>query len=126
MKLDRSRFRRTVWTELYNVRKYRQALRKSDALADDERLRMTAWVKVADEMLSILKSEPDGKSKAAFIDELYGLHRRPRGSVRYVFARAVLEYNMSESGLDRWQDNAVFIACILAVKHGAIDLSSDA
>lgn len=86
---------------------------------------MSAWVRVADELLSVLRDEPDGKQKARFVDELYGLHRRPYGSVRYVFSRAMDALHMSAAGLERWQDNAIFIASILAVEYGAINVSSD-
>ena len=88
MDFDRVRLRRQVYEELRKVRGYRQALRK-DVEDDYERLRMQAWVRVADDLLAITRAEPDGDRKARFVDELYGLTRRSPGSVRFVFSRTV-------------------------------------
>ena len=125
MDFKRVQLRRMVYTELRNVRAYRQALRK-DECTDDERLRMQAWVKVGDDLLEITRAEPDGERKARFVDELFGLTRRPPGNARYVYSRTVSRDHVSYSGVKVWRDNALFIASVLAVECHAIDLSSDA
>ena len=125
MDFDRVRLRRQVYEELRKVRGYRQALRK-DVEDDYERLRMQAWVRVADDLLAITRAEADGDRKARFVDELYGLTRRSPGSVRFVFSRTVAREHVSYAGVKVWRDNALFIASVLAIEHGAIDLSSEA
>ena len=122
--IDRVLLRREVLAELRNVRTYRQALRTPEAYTHAERVRMSAWVCVSEELLQILAQEHDGKNKAEYASELYGLKHKPRGSARYVNAVSMHKYHMSEDGLRRWRDNALFCASILAVKHHAIDLSS--
>lgn len=87
---------------------------------------MRTWVRVADDTIACLKEEAGGEDKASFFDALYGISRRPLGSGRYVFSVSMHKYHMSASGLERWRDNAVFTASLLAIKYGAIDLSSDA
>jgi hypothetical protein len=124
MDFKRVKLRRVVYTELRNVRAYRQALRK-DVEDDDERLRMQAWVKVGDDLLAITRAEPDGDRKARFVDELFGITRRPPGNARFVYSRTVNRDHVSYSGVKVWRDNALFIASVLAVDAGAIDLSSE-
>lgn len=116
------RLRKIVYDELHNVRAYRQALRNG-VDDDDERLRMMAWVRTGDDLLAITKAEPDGERKARFVNELFGLTRRSPGTARFVYSRTVQREHVSYSGVKVWRDNALFIASILAVEHGAIDLS---
>lgn len=122
--IDRVLLRREVLAELRNVRTYRQALRTPEAYTHAERVRMSAWVCVSDDLIEIMLAEHDGKNKAEYVSELYGLRHKPRGSARYINAVSMHKYHMSEDGLRRWRDNALFCASILAVKHKAIDLSS--
>ena len=89
----------------------------------DRRAYMSTWVRVADELLASLREE--GEDRAAFIDALYGITRRPIGSGRFVFSVSMHRYHMSASGLERWRENAVFTASILAVQYGAINLSGE-
>lgn len=84
---------------------------------------MRMWVRVADEMLDSMRE--DGEDRARFIDALYGITRRPFGTSRYVFTRFGDQYHMSAAGLERWRENAVFTASILAIQYGAIDLSRE-
>lgn len=121
--INRQRIRRTVCAELRQVRSYRQALRTPELIPADRREYMRTWVRVADDMLASIRE--DGEDRAGFVDALYGITRRPIGSGRYVFNVCMHKYHMSTAGLERWRDNAVFIASILAVVYGAIDLSDD-
>lgn len=121
--MNRQRIRRTVCSELRKVRSYRQALRKNERMPADRRAYMSTWVRVADELLASLREE--GEDRAAFIDALYGITRRPIGSGRFVFSVSMHRYHMSASGLERWRENAVFTASILAVQYGAINLSGE-
>ena len=121
MMYNRSQLRKKVCSELRRVRSYRQALRKGEHTDRHEYMR--TWVRVADALLASLREE--GEDRAAFIDALYGITRRPIGSGRYVFSVSMHRYHMSASGLERWRENAVFTACILAVQYGAINLSDE-
>ena len=121
--INRQRIRRTVCAELRKVRSYRQALRTPDRIPTDRREHMRVWVRVADDMLASIRE--DGEDRAAFVDALYGITRRPVGSGRYVFSVSMHKYHMSASGLERWRDNAVFTASILAVLYGAINPTSE-
>ncbi len=124
-RVDRQRLRRTVCAELRKVRSYRQALRTPERIRPDERERMSTWILIADETLEALREEKEGRSKAAFLNDLYGITHRPSGSGRYVFAMSVHKYHMSESGLERWRDGGVFIASLLAIQYGMVNLSSE-
>lgn len=123
--LDRAKIRREVRNGLSNVRTYRQALRTPETYTRDERERMRAWLSVYDELAESLKAENDGDNKLSYINELYGIRHKPIGSPKYINAVSMHAYHMSEDGLRRWRDNAVFIASVLAVKYCAVDLSSD-
>ena len=65
--IDRVLLRREVLAELRNVRTYRQALRTPEAYTHAERVRMSAWVCVSEELLQILAQEHDGKNKAEYV-----------------------------------------------------------
>ena len=123
--VNRSRFRRHVCNELRRVRSYRNALRKNERMSARERERIVTWIRIADETLESLRSEPDGKNKSRFFDDLYGLTRRSSGNARYVYTRSEELFSMSWSGLERWRENGVFIASILSIQYGMIDLSSE-
>lgn len=123
-KLNRVRVRRTVCDELRRTHAYRQALQHPEGIEPDGIEFMQAWVKVADDLLESLRQEPDGKSRAEFACDMFGLKGR-RQPMRYVYARAERLYHVSEDGLKRWRESIVFTASILAVKHSAIDLSSE-
>lgn len=120
-RVNRIALRRTVCAELRNVRSYRRALR--DGERTDRHEHMRAWVRVADDMLDCMRD--DGEDRARFIDALYGITRRPFGSSRYVFTIFGDRLHMSVAGLERWRENAVFTASILAIQYGAIDLSRE-
>lgn len=123
--IDRAKIRREVAKELRNIRTYRQALRTPEIHTRDERIRMRAWLSVYEELVESLSAEPDGKLKVEYINELFGIKHKPIGSGKYIKARAMHMYHMSEDGLRRWRDNALFTVSVLAVKYGAIDLSSE-
>ena len=123
--LDRAWIKREVRSGLSNVRTYRQALRTPEAYARDERIHMRAWVSVYEELAESLRTESDGDNKVSYINELYGIKHKPIGSARYINAMSMHAYHMSEDGLRRWRENALFSASVLAVKHGAIDLSRE-
>lgn len=123
MIVDRLTIRRKVIGELWNVRNYRQAMRTcKDA---HERTRMSAWVRVADDTLASLRDEYNGQNIERYIDEYFGLRKPPKGNTRYVTMKAMDRYHMSEDGLRRWRDAAVYNASILAVSYGVIDLSNE-
>ena len=122
---DRVRLRRHVYDELHNVRAYRQTLKKPGAVDAKEADRMRAWIRTGDDLLSTLRSEPDGDRKSRFADDLFGITHRTPGNARYVYSRTVAREHVSYPGVKVWRDNALFIASVLAVRHGAIDLSSD-
>jgi hypothetical protein len=120
------RLRLTVCSELRKVLSYRKALRDPDKLTAEDRTHMEAWVKVADELLEVLLDEPDGKRKAYFVNNLFGLRHKPPGSAKFVTSKCMHTMHVSEGGLNRWRDSAIYSASILALQHGAIDLSRDA
>lgn len=119
---DRVRLRRIVYDELHHVRAYRQALRNGE-LAPAEAERAKAWVRVADELIACLREEDYGATKIRFVEDLFGLTRRPAGSARYVYMRTSEREHVSFAGVRQWRDNVLFTASILAVKHGAVNLS---
>ena len=84
---------------------------------------MRAWIAVADELIETLRQEPDGKARAAYAVDVFSLSGK-RQSMRYINARSSIKYHMSEDGLRKWKETAVFTASILAVQRGAIDLST--
>ena len=123
--ISRRKLRRTVLQELRKVRSYRHALRTPDAIPREERERMEAWVRVGDDLLLMLREEEAfGRSLARYADALYGITRRPIGSERYVTTWAMDTFHMSEAGLRCWKDMTVYSASILALAHGAINLST--
>lgn len=126
MRFNRVRLRKTVCSELRNVLSYRRALRNPEKLTEEERAHMLAWVKVSDDLLDSLLHEPDGEKKAYFVNNLFGLRHRPPGSAKFVFSKCVHSIHVSEDGLKRWRDAAVYSATILALQYGAIDLTRDA
>lgn len=85
---------------------------------------LSVGVRIADDMIACMRE--DGEDRARFIDALYGITRRPFGSSRYVFTIFGDRLHMSVAGLERWRENAVFTAPILAIQYGAIDLSRGA
>ena len=51
--------------ELRNIRTYRAELRKPDVhLSAKQRAYKAAWVRVGDELLNMLREEPDGEARA--------------------------------------------------------------
>lgn len=122
---NRARVRRIVCEQLRRTYAYRQALQHADDLNPDGVAFMASWVRVADELLDSLRSEPDGKGRVWFAIQMFGLDGK-RQPMRYTYARAVNKLHVSEDGLKRWREAILFTASILAVKHGAIDLSNDA
>lgn len=121
--IERYKIRRTVIGELRNTHDYRRAL-CSASVSPDERARMSAWVRVADELRIELRAEADGDAKVQFAEEMFGLlcRRRP---MRDVYASMSMRYHVSEDGLKRWRDAIIFTASILAVRCGAINLSDE-
>lgn len=121
---NRVRLRRIVYDELHHVRAYRQALRKGETFPPETQ-RMEAWVRVADDLLACLREEDDGAAKIRFVEDLFGITRRPAGSARYVYMRTSEREHVSFAGVRQWRDNVLFTASILAVRHGAISLSDE-
>lgn len=124
--LTRHQIRRTVLRELRNARTYRQALRSFATPDCASRERMEKWVRVADELLEMLRSEPGGDAVSQYADDLFGITCAPRGNRRYVNMRACNRYHISEDGLRRWREAAIYNASVLAFIYHAIDLSDDA
>ena len=106
------------------MRAYRQALRKGE-LAPADAERAEAWVHVADDLLACLREEADGDAKVRFVEDLFGLTRRPAGSARYVYMRTSEREHVSFAGVRQWRDNVLFTASLLAMWYGAINLSSE-
>lgn len=123
--IDRSKLRREVANELRNVRTYRQALRTPERYWHAERVHMNACLSMYEELVESLRSEPEGEHKVEYLNELYGIKHKPVGSARFINALSMHAYHMSEDGLRRWRDNALFSASVLAVKYGVIDLSRE-
>ena len=120
--LDRRAIRQTVYDELRRSYQYREALKHPAEISPKELKRMRAWIAVADELIETLQREPDGKARAAYASDVFSLSGK-RQSMRYVNARSSIKFHMSEDGLRKWKDQAVFTASILAVLYGAVDLS---
>lgn len=115
--MTRRQIRRTVLRELRNIRSYR----REDAPDEHER----AWIRVGDEMLDMLRQEPDGEARAHYANAYFGITIRPKGNKRYVNTWAAERFSISEDGLRRWREAAVYNASVLAFVHHAIDLSDD-
>lgn len=120
---NRVRLRRIVYDELYHVRAYRQAVRKGEWEYETDRVHAEAWVRVADELLACLRDEPGGAAKIRFVEDLFGLTRRPAGSARYVYMRTSEREHVSFATVRTWRDSVLFTASILAVQYGAVYLS---
>ena len=78
---------------------------------------------VADDLLACLREEPDGAAKIRFVEDLFGITRRPAGSARYVYMRTSEREHVSFAGVRQWRDNVLFTASVLAIYHEAVYLS---